>query len=46
MNRKAQAIVIQDTGIVAFDAEGNIIFEGGRHESLHQGDQVFCTALS
>ena len=36
MNRKGQAIVIQDTGIVAFDAEGNIIFEGGPHESLHQ----------
>jgi hypothetical protein len=46
MNRKGQGIVIQDTGIVDFDAEGNIIFEGGPHESLHQGDQVFCTALT
>jgi hypothetical protein len=46
MNRKGQGIVIQDTGIVVFDAEGNIIFEGGPHEDLHQGDQVFCAALS
>ena len=46
MNRKGQGIVIQDTGIVVFDAEGNIIFEGGPHEALHEGDQVFCAALS
>jgi hypothetical protein len=46
MNRKGQGIVIQDTGIVVFDAAGNIIFEGGPHELLHQGDQLFCAALS
>ena len=46
MNRKGQGIVIHDTGIVVFDAEGNIIFEGGPHEALHEGDQVFCAALS
>ena len=46
MNRKGQGIVIQDTGIVVFDAAGNVIFEGGPHEVLNQGDQVFCAALS
>jgi hypothetical protein len=46
MNRKGEGIVIQDTGIVVFDADGNILFEGGPHELLHQGDQVFCSALS
>jgi hypothetical protein len=46
MNRRGQGIVIHDTGIVVFDAAGNIIFEGGPHELLHQGDQVFCAALS
>jgi hypothetical protein len=46
MNRKGQGIVIHDTGIVIFDAAGNIIFEGGPHQLLHQGDQVFCAALS
>jgi len=33
-------------GAVVFDAEGNIIFEGGPHEDLNQGDLVFCAALS
>ena len=46
MNRKGQGIVIQDTGIVVFDAAENIVFEGGPHEVLNQGEQVFCAALS
>ena len=47
MNRKGQGIVIHDTGIVVFDAEENVIFEGGPHELLYQGDEVvFCRALS
>jgi hypothetical protein len=46
MNRKGQGIVIHDTGIVVFDAAGNTIFEGGPHELLNQGDQLFCAALS
>ena len=46
MNRKGQGIVIQDTGIVVFDAAENVVFEGGPHEVLNQGEQVFCAALS
>ena len=47
MNRKGQGIVIHDTGIVVFDAEENVIFEGGPHEVLNQGEEaVFCRALS
>jgi hypothetical protein len=46
MNRKGEGIVIHDSGIVVFDADGNLIFEGGPHELLHQGDKVFCSALS
>ena len=46
MNRKGQGIVIHDTGIVVFDAEENVIFEGGPHEVLNQGEEVvFCKAL-
>ena len=47
MNRKGQGIVIHDTGIVVFDAEENVIFEGGPHEVLNEGEEVvFCRALS
>jgi hypothetical protein len=46
MNRKGEGIVIHDSGIVVFDADGNLIFEGGPHELFHQGDEVFCSALS
>jgi len=47
MNRKGQGIVIHDTGIVVFDAEENVIFEGGPHEVLNGDEQeIFCRALS
>jgi len=45
MNRRGEGIVIHDTGIVVFDADNNILFEGGPHQSLSEGDQAFCDAL-
>jgi hypothetical protein len=37
-------IVIQDTGTITFDADGNIIFQAGPHEVL-TGTADFCSVL-
>lgn len=37
-------IVIQDTGTITFDAEGNVIFQAGPHEVL-TGTADFCSVL-
>jgi hypothetical protein len=37
-------IVIQDTGTITFDADGNIIFQAGPHEVLG-GTADFCSVL-
>jgi hypothetical protein len=37
-------IVIQDTGRITFDADGNIIFQAGPHEAL-TGTADFCSVL-
>jgi hypothetical protein len=38
-------IVIQDTGTISFDADGNIIFEGGHHYVFHETAPDPCSVL-
>jgi hypothetical protein len=38
-------IVIQDTGTISFDAEGNIIFQAGPHQVLGGTTPDFCSVL-
>jgi hypothetical protein len=47
-NRKGTGVVIQDTGRLVFDANGDpIFFAGGRkHTNFIQGEQIYCDALS
>lgn len=44
-NQPGQGAVIQDTGRVVFDADGDIVFAGGPHDAL-DNPWVFCAALS
>ena len=48
LNRHGYGAIIQDTGHVVFDADGNLVFfAGGRkHNELIQGDQLFCDGLA
>jgi hypothetical protein len=47
-NRKGTGVVIQDTGRIVIDANGDpIFFAGGRkHSNNVQGEQIYCDALS
>ena len=38
-------IVVQETGTVTVDANGNIIFEGGQHQVLHGTAPDLCSVL-
>lgn len=40
-----EGIVVLDAGKLVFDAEGNVIFEGGSHDFLDEGETLFCAAL-
>ena len=40
-----EGIAVLDAGKVVFDAEGNVIFEGGPHQFLHEGPALICAAL-
>jgi hypothetical protein len=41
-----EGVVIQDTGKVVFDAEGDLVKVAGPHEVLETNGEIFCTALS
>ena len=47
-NRPGTGVVVQDTGRIVFDADGNVVFfAGGRNHSEELlGDQVLCDALA
>jgi len=47
-NRKGTGVVVQDTGRIVLDANGDpIFFAGGRkHSNNVQGEQIYCDALS
>jgi hypothetical protein len=40
-----EGIAMLDVGRLVFDAEGNVIFEGGPHQFLDEGDSLICAAL-
>lgn len=40
-----EGIAILDAGNVIFDADGNVIFEGGPHQFLAEGPALICAAL-
>ncbi len=37
--------ILLDVGRVVFDAEGNVIFEAGPHQIIHEDFEAFCAAL-
>jgi hypothetical protein len=42
-----EGIIIQDTGRITFDAEGNVTFEAGPHNQADLGPlEAYCSALS
>jgi len=41
-----KGIAVLDAGKVVFDAEGNITFEAGPHQLLHEGHSIICDALA
>lgn len=40
-----EGIAVLDAGKVIFDADGNVIFEGGPHQFLDEGPALICAAL-
>jgi hypothetical protein len=48
LNRHGYGAIIQDTGRVVYDADGNVVFFAGgpKHNELIQGDQLFCDGLA
>lgn len=45
-NETGRGIVIHDTGKIVFDANGDVVFEGGPHQVIDIGPEVFCAALA
>ena len=40
-----EGLALLDAGKLVFDQEGNVIFEGGPHDFLHEGESLICAAL-
>jgi len=40
-----EGVAVLDAGKVVFDAEGNVIFEGGPHQFVDGGPALICAAL-
>jgi hypothetical protein len=45
-NDAGAGIVIEDTGRIVFDADGQITFEAGPHEVTDTNGAIFCSAVS
>jgi hypothetical protein len=43
---RGRGVVIQDTGRIVFDADGNVVLEAGPHDAVDLGAQIFCDAVS
>jgi hypothetical protein len=38
-------IVLLDAGRITFDSDGNVVFEAGPHQALHDDWEAFCAAF-